>query len=284
MAGRIAPTMDSGGLLKLYQALWGPYYDATLRVLGATGVLLPIGDPHHGQPDASTFTSKGAQQVTFTWSEAPGSFDIPLDLTDPANFQGIAPMVRFNGTDEEADTPDAAFWSPGDGSNDSALSVGGWFNFAASAALHTLFSKADGTVREWLLEITDAERVQFTAHDESVVGGTAVLLTDSSVNTDRWLNIVFTYDGTGGATAFDSPNAAIYVNGVVVLTTPTTHASYVAMEDLATKPTLAAVATPGTYFAGAMAGGPLGPFYAQKELSAAEVAALYDLGRAALAI
>ncbi|MCH8848227.1 MAG: hypothetical protein IIC32_04545, partial [Chloroflexi bacterium] len=70
---RVEPAVQSGGLLKLYQALWAPYYQAVLSVLGSTGVVLPLGDPHHGHPDATSFTTKGDEQVTFTWSEAPSS-------------------------------------------------------------------------------------------------------------------------------------------------------------------------------------------------------------------
>ena len=80
--------------------------------MGTTGTILPIGDHKHGQPNATTFQTVGDQQVTFTWSEAPNAFDTALDLTNPDRFQGIVPVVTFNGTDEEADSPDASYWSP----------------------------------------------------------------------------------------------------------------------------------------------------------------------------
>ena len=88
---RIEPAIDKGALLQLYSAMWGPIYEAVLNILGSTGTILPTGDPMHGQPNASTFASVGGEQVTLTWSETPLSFDTPLDLTDPASFQGITP-------------------------------------------------------------------------------------------------------------------------------------------------------------------------------------------------
>jgi hypothetical protein len=41
---------------------------------------------------------------------------------------------------------------------------------------------------------------------------------------------------------------------------------------------------PGNLYAGKLAGGPLGPFFTQKALTADEVKTLYDLGRAALGL
>ena len=64
---RLEPAVQSGSLLKLYQSLWAPYYQSVLNILGSTGVILPLGDPHHGQPDATSFTTKGGAQLTFTW-------------------------------------------------------------------------------------------------------------------------------------------------------------------------------------------------------------------------
>ena len=110
---RLEVAVNRGALLQFYEAMWAPAYEAVLAILGANGAVLPIGDPKHGQPNAATFKSVGDVQAVFTWSETPSTFDTPLDLTDPDSFQGIIPVVSFNGADEEADSPDAAFWSAG---------------------------------------------------------------------------------------------------------------------------------------------------------------------------
>ena len=54
---RVEPAVQSGGLLKLYQALWAPYYQAVLSVLGSTGVVLPLGDPHPAAPGQGSIPS-----------------------------------------------------------------------------------------------------------------------------------------------------------------------------------------------------------------------------------
>mgnify|MGYP001615982530 CR=1 FL=1 len=120
----VAPQIASGSLLQWRAVKQASLYEAVLRILGTTGTILPIGDRFHGQPNATTFQTVGDQQVTFTWSEAPNAFDTALDLTNPDRFQGIVPVVTFNGTDEEADSPDAAYWSRVRG----VFSVGVWVN------------------------------------------------------------------------------------------------------------------------------------------------------------
>ena len=153
---RIEVPVHSGSMLQLYQAMWGPIYESVLNVLGNTGTILPIGDPKHGQPNATTLTTVGEEQVTFTWSEAPNSFDTKLDLTDPASFQGIVPIVTFNGTDEEADSPDAAYWTR----TLAVASWGAWVKPVAGSANQTILSKHDsvGGTEEWIFGIDGSER------------------------------------------------------------------------------------------------------------------------------
>ncbi|MCI0816402.1 MAG: LamG domain-containing protein [Chloroflexi bacterium] len=282
---RVEPAVQSGGLLKLYQALWAPYYQAVLSVLGSTGVVLPLGDPHHGHPDATSFTTKGDEQVTFTWSEAPSSFDTPLDLTDADSFQGIVPVVTFNGTDEEADTPDAAYWSGGDGTNDNPMSIAFWSKITDTPGARALLSKwgANGN-REWTFQVNVSDKLQFYVSDDSAAV-TANRTGGAAIPMGRWAHFAMTYDGAGGAAAMDT--VTLYVDGAVHASSATNSGSYVAMEDQ-TEPVMLgaerAGGTPSQFFNGQIAGGPLGPSFAQTELTADEVRALYDLGRAALGL
>ena len=279
---RIEPAISSGGLLKLYQALWAPYYDAVLRTLGSTGVILPIGDPHHGQPNAATFTTKGEEQVTFTWSEAPSAFDAALDLTDPDSFQGIVPVIVFNGTDEEADSPDANYWTRGDGSVDLAFSVGAWINLT-DATSSTIMGKFEstGNLREWFYIFGSGDRAILRLRDESA-SVEVERVADVAISQDVWHFVVATYDGTGGPSAMD--NARMYEDGVAVASTAANNGSYVAMENKTAVVSIGVYDGSTSFFSGKMAGGPLGPLFTQKELTADEVRALYDLGRAALAL
>ena len=279
---RVEPTVQSGGLLKLYQALWAPYYQAVLNTLGSTGVVLPLCDPHHGQPTTAFFTTKGEERVTFTWSEPPRSFDTPLDLTDADSFQGIVPVIELNGTDEEADTPDAAYWSRGDGSSDSAVSMGFWVNLDTLTSTPRLFDRYAGGA-EWRYLVLSTGELRFQTRDNSA--GIEVKRESSAgaIATGQWYFLVATYDGAGGATAMDG--ATLYRDGAVLASTATNNGSYVAMENGTGVTKLGQEADgAGGELDGRIAGGPLGPFFTQKELTADEIRALYDLGRAGLGL
>ena len=95
------------------------------------------------------------------------------------------------------------------------------------------------------------------------------------------LLVVVTYDGAGGASAGDT--VAHYQQGVAVADTATNSGTYVSMENLASPFRVGSLLNPPVApFPGQMAGGPLGPFYTQIELSAANVLALYNIGNGAL--
>jgi hypothetical protein len=279
---RLEVGIESGSQLQFYQAIWGSVYEGVLNVIGNTGVILPIGDPHHGQPSATTFTTVGEEQVTFTWSEALNAFDTGLDLTSPGSFQGIVPTVSFNGSDEEANTPDAAFWSRDD-SGSNPFSIGIWINITDTAAIRKLLSRWDGTtpLREWTLYINDSDKLLMQLYDESENVG-AQRISNTAIAMGNWVFLVMTYDSTGGATA--GTGITLYADGSEIASTPNEDVSYVAMEDLAVATTLGVNVGGGLPFDGKMAGGPLGPFFASKELSADEVLRLYEVGRRALAL
>jgi hypothetical protein len=255
-----------------------------LRNLGSTGVILPIGDPHHGRPNAATLTTKGEEQVTFNWSEAPYAFDTPLDLTDPDSFQGIVPLIHKNGTDEEADTPDADYWSR----VTAAFTIGMWLNLSDVtniSLLNKVILTTSSEDAEWLLAIGGASTTFFALYDTSAAAtnwrmtrtGASVLVTG------QWAFVVVTVNATQTAVA----DINLYLNGVVDNSGGTKEASFVAMETGAAKVALGyriGASANEEFIAGKIAGGPLGPFFTQTELTADQVRALYDLGRAALAL
>jgi hypothetical protein len=282
---RLEVPVASGSLIQLYEALYGPMYEAVLNIIGSTGTILPLGDPKHGQPNATTFKTVGEEQVTFTWSEAPNSFDTSLDLTDPDSFQGIAPILTFNGTDEEADTPDAAYWSRDD-SGTNPFSIGAWAYVTDTAADRTILAKWDtGTSdEEWNFRVDGSDKLSMLFRDDSAaVQPTRV--SDAAINMATWAFFVATYDSAGGSSAMDT--VTLYQDGTALASTSTNEGSYVAMEDGTSKVTLGMfnpTSTPTGFFNGKMAGGPLGPFFTQKELTADEVKRLYELGRRSLAL
>ena len=263
------------------QTLWAPLYEAALDILGTTGVILPIGDPQHGQPDATTFKTVGEEQVTFTWGEAPDSFDVALDLTSPDSYQGIIPILSFNGTDEEADSPDDAYWSRDDTANE-GFSLGAWAHIPDDANEKYLMSKwgsAAGT-EEWRFGFGSAEKFHLALSDESA-GVLCYRSLNSSISRDRWVHVAATYDGGGGATAANG--ITLYVDGVATASTATNDGGYVGMENDVGLVTLGQYNN-SNFFKDKLAGGPCGPFFTQIELTADAVKRLYQLQRIALGV
>lgn len=268
--------------------LWAPIYEETLTLLGSTGIILPLGDPDHGKPDAATFKTVGEEQVVFTWSEAISAWDTPFNLTSSDSYQGIIPKLKFNGTDEEADSPDAALWSRDDAGGANPFSIGAWFNCSDVSGSPAILAKFDITtgleLREWMLQVQPGGEIRFAVIDESV-DLAPIRDSDTGISLNTWCFVVATYDSTGGATAMTG--ATIYSNGALFASTAVEQASYVAMEDTNTVVSLGyytGASAIGGLFVGYMAGGPLGPFFTQTELTADAVKRLYNLGRAALGV
>lgn len=277
---RLEVPVASGSLLDFYSAMWGPIYEAVLNILGSTGTIFPLGDPRHGQPDATTFTTIGEEQVTVTWSKAPSTFDNKLDLTDPDSFQGIMPIVHVDGVDEEADSPDATYFRAGDGSADNPLSIGAWVRADAIGNWLGILNKANsGSVREWEWFIRDNGKHWFSLYDDSA--GVAITVSeDVALSANRWYFLCVTYDAT------EHPSGiTLYNDGAVPAHTDEDDAGYVAAEGGASTIQLFhRFATPALFFDGKIAGGPLGPFFVQRELTADEVLRLYQLGRPAMGL
>lgn len=254
----------------------------TLKVVGAQSTILPMGDPHHGLPDAATFNTVGEEQVVFTWSESWRAFNghdaLADSLTFPYRFQGIIPIIDFNGTDEEADSPDAAYWSRAG----APFSVGAWINLrdSTNSAILSKFDNA-GNTREWVFGSNATDHMTLFLFDENVAENPSIDTTvDATLPEGVWIHCVATYDGTANASGIN-----IYADGALDVSTDTDDANFLSLEDLGGTMKLAHVnAIPGTIFDGLMAGGPLGPFFIPRELTADEVARDYDMGRKALGL
>lgn len=257
--------------------LWCPLYEAVLRILGSTGIIIPIGDPKHENVGRTTVATVGEEQAVFTYSEAVTAFDTVPSLKGP----GRIPIISFNGSDEEADSPDAAYWSRGDGSSDSALSVGAWVYITDIASGRHIIAKwtNSGNQREWRFYVASADNLIFQLRDESGPFN-AQRESTAAVKQGAWHFYAATYDGGGGATAADG--IKLYEDGVDVSGTATNNASYVAMENGTSLVSIAMRPPSNGMYDGRMAGGPLGPFFVQSELSADAILRLYHLGRAAL--
>lgn len=253
-------------------------YERVLTLLGSTGTIVPIGDVDHELQDRTTVTSVGAIKALFTYSEAITSFDTaPVD-----RGSGRIPSITFNGTDEEADSPDAAYWTRALAS----MSIGAWINFSGGDATSSIIlSKYDtaGNTREWVFNIDASDKPEFLCYDEDdVATPNAIIstLANSAISSSAWVFVVATYDGTANASGIN-----LYQDGVIVASSDTDDANFASMRDKGGTVKLGHVqAAPANLFDGQMAGGPLGPFFTQTALSAASILNLYTLGKSSLGI
>ena len=277
------PTIDYvRGTETIEEAARGSLYEAVLAILGSTGTVLPIGDPKHGLLSATTFKSVGSEQVIWTPSEPFADFD------QKPGKKGVVPIVRLNGTDEEADTPDADYWSAGaDGTtgNEPIVSLGAWVSQDTQVGADFILSKFDsaGDTRQFEFYLS-AGTLILAFYDESEAGNPVIYTqADAAISSGAWHFIVATYDGRNGTQ--HPSDIDLYVDGAVVASTDNDDANYVAMENLGGTMKLAhSQTTPANFFDGYMAGGPLGPFFTQKKLTDDEVLRLYEVGRRALAL
>lgn len=142
--------------------------------------------------------------------------------------------LNFDGSNDHISFPDHNDFSFGDASNDEAVTFFGVLEVVGTVGGQIIISKYDvnASLREWLLKVNGAEKIQFSIFDES-------LNVSCSKETDvalslGWHSYIITYDGVGGATAGN--NMLIYIDGVLVASTATNNANYIAMENTAEPP------------------------------------------------
>lgn len=172
---------------------------------------------------------------------------------------------------------DHASFSFGDGSVDGPFSVGMWiFMHEAVGTKRTLFGKYDtsGALREWMFGFDASGKLDLELYDESA-DATEIGTGATALVPFIWQFVVATYDG--GETA---PDVHLYINGTDSLSggATTETATYTAMEDTATVLMIGADnnnVSPSNVYSGRLAL----PFVTGKELTQANVTALYDDGQ-----
>jgi hypothetical protein len=214
-----------------------------------------------------------------TWDSAPSSWATPFDLTSPDSFQGIIPILTFDGSNDEADTPDTSYFTRGDSSDDSPFTIIAYLNLTASASAKSILAKFSSGAREWGLVFTNAEKLYAIFFDESS-DDNVTRLADNATTVGVMNQVAMTYAGTGGGSAMNG--VTFFENGESIASTPAS-SGYVAMQDEGGVIELGSK-TQGEFFKGSMAGGPAGIAFSQILLSPDAIRRDFQLMRKALGV
>lgn len=166
-----------------------------------------------------------------------------------------------------------------EGGGDDAFSLGCWiYPTSAFASAQSLIAKYGSTAaaEEYDLRIDTSSQIVFELHDASASASEIATGADGdTVTSFQWNFICATYDGTAA-----TPSVHLYLNGEDENAAGTTveTGAYVALEDTAATLMIGArdaTGTPAQEFEGYMAM----PFITAIQLSAANVAGLYSIGK-----
>jgi hypothetical protein len=204
-----------------------------------------------------------------------GTVAVPSETAAAAEAleDDFSPLLHFGGVhsydfdptgDHHLAIADAAAWSVGDGTNDSATSWGAWVNPRSFTAERTIMAKYDsaGGVEEWKLSINTSGMLLLELHDASA-SASEIATATTALSLGTWQFVVVTYDGTETA-----PVVNLYIDDTLVNDGTTVETgAYVASENTAAPVTIGCAgvtATPTLEFDGRVAL----PFMTGKTLSA----------------
>ena len=203
-------------------------------------------------------------------------------ILDPSQHVGGVHSLANDGTTSYLSAADNANFSFGNGTVDAPFSVGAWIMMheavGTQRAIMAKYRTDAVAALEWRFIFNTSGKLILGIYDDDAAANELATSAGTALTPFVWQFAVATYDG--GETA---PVINIYLNGASVHDgTSVETGAYVAMEDLTGLLTIGHQnsPTPATVFQGRIAL----PFLCGKELTAAEVATLYGLGRALLGI
>jgi hypothetical protein len=171
-----------------------------------------------GLSDTTTSTDVSKNALVFTY-----------DATIAARISTLGSMISvdFDGTDDEADTPDVNLLSFGDAAIDSPFSLVVLCKPDVNNAAMTLIAKENSaTAEEWNMRLNASGHLVVTLTDESA-SATIIGTYATAVGTSR-VQLGMTYTGSMASSGITN-----YVNGAKVTTAASGSGTYVAMENTA---------------------------------------------------
>ena len=193
-------------------------YDFASRLQSIVGDLRLLYMPDGADGTTNTDLSRYAATLTY-------------DATVAGNLTRLGSGLYWtlDGTADEADTPDAARYSFGDGTLDSPFSLIALVNVTATTGIKEVLTKYDittgVTAREWRFYFDASEFPTFEVYDESAAANIGRQDATAAIGDQLF---TCTYDGTRVAAGID-----IYLNLTAVDDTASSAGTYVAMEDTA---------------------------------------------------
>lgn len=240
-------------------------------------------------PAVPTFAgaSFDTEQIGSLWTPTKRltTWQTPLDLNDPANWQGIIPTLAFNGVDEWIATPSNASWHGGDGEHDLPFSFMAWVNMPDVGGIRDIITKFGTSGQsEWEFGVgSSSDYLRCHLYDVSQYSDSPSIYKEFGPYLGLWTQVGITYGGQGGPEAVN--DAELYINGELQSARRDHRAGYVAMEPSDSPVYLGNGETSGSWqFKGRMAGGPCAPLFTHSKLPESFFYNTYQLERQALGV
>ena len=149
-------------------------------------------------------------------------------------IKGMGWTLDFDGINDYVDLGDSDNLSLGNGTDDEEVTFFFVCEAIATGGTQVLFSKynylSGSEEREYQVDLMSTKQLRLLQFDES--DNRVCLRKSDDEISDGYHSVVISSPGTGGATAMD--NIKMYIDGILIASTATNNASYVAMENTGT--------------------------------------------------
>ena len=181
---------------------------------------------------------RGPNSLTPAYENTPNFSEVQLG-------NKIYPAAQFNDTGEDSAYVTStsgllSFSSLASGgtptaTSDQPFSISCWINIDNITTLQYIFGKSGGSsdANEYRAYVYTNGKVYFKLKDEDS-SGYQQIISAAAITIGEWNHLVFTYDGSGGATAYDGMK--MYLNGALFASAGSGDATYVGMQPDHTKP------------------------------------------------
>tara|TARA_Y100000310_G_scaffold330207_1_gene401475 strand:+ start:439 stop:1260 length:822 start_codon:yes stop_codon:yes gene_type:complete len=178
--------------------------------------------PGTGDTTTTTGDETALAGKTFTYNHSIATYDTPVE------HLGGGVAIRFNGTDEEFDTPDTADLTYVAGSEMSIVALVNPIDATSSCIASKFDETTASEAREWLFELDGSDKLHYQMWDESANASIGSASQDT-ITQNEWQLLTGTYDGAAA-----SSGVLLYKNATLLADTDSDTGTFVASENGAT--------------------------------------------------